>query len=154
MTRLVQTNNPIATKNTKRALCICDHQQSAYRRCGLLACKIIFCRKPVRGAYKRPENRSYARRLFLCFLWQLDCWFEPVPLIAASPRWALRGELLTDITQHAGSDLVSGPAKTADRVTSVNNHSIFACGFAALDNPWLKNSLRDAATFIICKTAR
>ncbi|MDR1011413.1 MAG: hypothetical protein LBM04_09880, partial [Opitutaceae bacterium] len=56
MTQLAQTNNPIATKNTKRALCVCDHQQSAYRRCGLLACKIIFYRKPVRGAYKRPGD--------------------------------------------------------------------------------------------------
>ncbi|MDR1010812.1 MAG: hypothetical protein LBM04_06750, partial [Opitutaceae bacterium] len=65
MTRLAQTNNPIATKNTKRALCVCDHQQSADRRCGLLSCKIIFCRKPVRGAYKRPEN-VHMRGVFFC----------------------------------------------------------------------------------------
>jgi hypothetical protein len=26
-------------------------------------------------------------------LWQLDCWFGPVPLAVASPRWDLGGEL-------------------------------------------------------------
>jgi hypothetical protein len=55
-TLLAQTNKPIATKNTKKALCAFGHQQSAYRRCGLSASKIIFCRKPIRGAYEHPED--------------------------------------------------------------------------------------------------
>jgi hypothetical protein len=43
-------------QKTKKALYALGHQQSAYRRCGLSACKIIFFRKPVRGAYKRLED--------------------------------------------------------------------------------------------------
>jgi hypothetical protein len=68
MTQLVQTNNPIATKNTKKALCAFGYKQSAYRRCGLLSCKIIFCRKPVRGAYKRPGDVICEKAFFVFFV--------------------------------------------------------------------------------------
>jgi hypothetical protein len=62
-----QTNKPIATKNAKRALRAFGHQASAYRRCGLLVCKIMFCRKRVRGAYKRPGDIRMRGGVFCVF---------------------------------------------------------------------------------------
>jgi hypothetical protein len=48
-------------------LCAFGHQQSAYRRCDLLACKIIFCQKQVHGAYKRPGGYRMRGGFFCVF---------------------------------------------------------------------------------------
>jgi hypothetical protein len=46
----------LKVSSPKKALCAFGYLPSAHRCCGLSACKIIFCRNPVRGAYKRPGD--------------------------------------------------------------------------------------------------
>jgi hypothetical protein len=92
MTQLAQTNNPIATKNTKGRCMFAIINRAPIGAAVSLPAKSYFTGNRFAALISARET-LYARRLFLCFLWQLDCWFVPVPLVAASPCCALRGAL-------------------------------------------------------------
>jgi hypothetical protein len=92
MRRLAQTNNPIATKN-KKSLLAYGCLPGAYKRRGPVSGKVCFASKETAAPIgARLITESTQRPFCACFLWQLDCWFDPVPLVAASPRCVLRGE--------------------------------------------------------------
>jgi hypothetical protein len=65
-----QSNQPrlrVCEWPDKRTLCVFSNQQNAYGR--------------------SVDYRKHATSFLCYFLWQLDCWFEPVPLVAAMPCW-------------------------------------------------------------------
>jgi hypothetical protein len=60
-----------------------------------LACKIIFSRKPVRGAYKRPGDYRMWGDFFVLFFVAIGLSVCACPpSVAASPRWVLTGRTL------------------------------------------------------------